>query len=346
MSSIEVRPFHRRDRQQLTDLVNAHAQAVVPGMGISVSALLSELERQPGEFIVDPWVSERVTLVAERRDRVAAAAHLLRYYADERAGRAYRGAGEIRWLVFWPQAPAGNPHWPDATEAAEALVAACVGQLKDWEVSSQGAGGELPVPGVYGVPEQWPHVRALYERAGFAHTGHTEVVYLAAVEDLPRPAGPPIAGMSAIRSVGISGTRLAAVLGAEVIGYIEVEVFEEGERLSRHGGWADIGNLHVTAEHRRQGVATWLLGQAAGWLRLAQAERLLSYAWLEGQDPAGQDYTAYRALLAASGFLQLTRTKRGWTRTAHNPHDPPTPTPTGRASVPSRLAGTQGAACR
>ncbi len=104
MSSIEVRPFHRRDRRQLTDLVNAHAQAVVPGMGVSVSALLSELERQPGEFIVDPWVSERTTLVAEQRDRVAAAAHLLRYYADERAGRAYRGAGEIRWLLFWPQA--------------------------------------------------------------------------------------------------------------------------------------------------------------------------------------------------------------------------------------------------
>jgi GNAT superfamily N-acetyltransferase len=319
MSSIEVRPFHRRDRQQLTDLVNAHAQAVVPGMGVSVSALLSELERQPGEFIVDPWVSERVTLVAEHRDRVAAAAHLLRYYADERAGQAYRGAGEIRWLLFWPQAPAGNPYWPDATEAAEALLAACIRQLEDWGVASQGAEGELPVPGVYGVPDQWPHIRGLYERAGFAHTGHTEVVYLAKVEDLPHPARPPLAGLSAHRSVGISGTRLSAVLGREIVGYIEVEVIEEGERLSRHGGWADVGNLHVTSQHRRQGVGTWLVGQAAGWLQLAQAERLLSYAWLEGQDPTGQDYTAYRAFLAASGFQQLTRTKRGWTRTLQSP---------------------------
>lgn len=319
MSSIEVRPFHRRDRQQLADLVNAHAQAVVPGMGVSVSALLRELERQPGEFIVDPWVSERVTLVAGQRDRVAAAAHLLRYYADERAGRAYRGAGEIRWLVFWPQAPAGNPYWPDATESAQALIAACIGQLEEWGVASQGAEGELPVPGVYGVPEQWPHIRALYERAGFAHTGHAEVVYLATVGDLPHLAGPPLAGLSVRRSVGISGTRLSAVLGEEVIGYIEIEVIEEGERLSRHGGWADVGNLHVTGQHRRRGVATWLLGQAAGWLRLAQAERLLSYAWLEGQDPTGQDYTAYRAFLAASGFTELTRTRRGWTRTQHSP---------------------------
>jgi GNAT superfamily N-acetyltransferase len=319
MSSIEVRPFHRPDRQQLTDLVNAHAQAVVPGLGVSVSALLSELERQPGEFIVDPWVSERVTLVAEQRDRVAAAAHVLRYCADERAGEAYRGAGVIRWLLFWPQAPARNRYWPDATGAAEALIAACIRQLEDWGVASQGAEGELPVPGVYGVPEQWPHIRGLYERAGFAHTGHTEVVYLAKVEDLPHPARPPLAGLSAHRSVGISGTRLSAVLGGEIVGYIEVEVIEEGERLSRHGGWADVGNLHVTSQHRRQGVGTWLVGQAAGWLQLAQAERLLSYAWLEGQDPTGQDYTAYRAFLAASGFQQLTRTKRGWTRTLQSP---------------------------
>ena len=67
MSSIEVRRFHRRDRDQLTGLVNAHAAAVVPGMGVSVATVLGQLEREPGEFIVDPWVSERVTLVAEQR---------------------------------------------------------------------------------------------------------------------------------------------------------------------------------------------------------------------------------------------------------------------------------------
>jgi GNAT superfamily N-acetyltransferase len=314
MPSIEVRPFHRRDREQLTDLVNAHAGAVVPGIGVSVSTVLSDLERQPGEAIVDPWVSERATLVAEQHDRVMAAAHLLRYHADERAGKAYRGAGGIRWLLFWPVAPAGNPYWPDATKAAETLIAACVRRLEEWGVTSQGAEGELPVPGVYGVPEQWPHIRALYERAGFAHTGHTEVVYLAKVEDLPHPAEPPIAGLAIRRSVGINGTRLSAVLGEKAIGYIETETLQGVERLSRHGGWADIGNLHVTEEHRRRGVATWLLGQAADWLQLAQAERLLTYAWLEGQDPTGQDYTGCRAFLAASGFGELTRTKRGWTR--------------------------------
>ena len=48
---------------------------------------------------------------------------------------------------------------------------------------------------------------------------------------------------------GINGTRLSAVLGDEVAGYIEVETLEDAGRLQRHGGWADIGNLH--AEHGR-----------------------------------------------------------------------------------------------
>ena len=60
---------------------------------------------------------------------------------------------------------------------------------------------------------------------------------------------------------------------------------------------------------------SWLLGQAADWLRLADVDRLLDYAWLEGTDPGGLDYADYRAFLPAVGFRELTRTKRGWNRT-------------------------------
>ena len=186
------------------------------------------------------------------------------------------------------------------------------------------AGGELPVRGVYGVPEQWPHISAVYERAGFRHTGHTEIIYLARLADLARPTTPPLPGLSVRRSVGINGCRLSAVLGDAEIGCIEVETFEEGERLSRHGGWADVGNLHVRAGYQRRGVATWLLGQAADWLELAQVDRLLDYAWAEGTDPGGVDYTGFRAFLPAAGFRELTRTRRGWTR-------PPQPPVTGAA---------------
>lgn len=35
----------------------------------------------------------------------------------------------------------------------------------------------------------------------------------------------------------------------------------------------------------------------------------------QGTDPGGLDYADYRAFLPAVGFRELTRTKRGWTRT-------------------------------
>src|SRR5918912_3577019 len=108
MSSIEVRPFRRSDREQLTQLVNAHVAAVVPGVSVSVNTVMSQLEREPGEFIVDPWVTERATLVAEQRGRVVAAAHLLRYGAGEEVGEAYRDNAELHWLLYWPRAN----HWP------------------------------------------------------------------------------------------------------------------------------------------------------------------------------------------------------------------------------------------
>jgi GNAT superfamily N-acetyltransferase len=313
MSAITVRPFRRSDREQLTELVNAHAAAVVPGLGGSVAAVLGALEHQGGEFIIGPWMSERVTLVAEQHGRVAAAAHLVRYSGADQVSPSYRGTGEIRWLLFWPEAPAGNPGWADGWEPARHLIAACLRRLAGWQVTREHAGGELPVRGVSGVPEQWPHVRALYTEAGFRHEGDTEVVYLAAVDQLPRPGAAPLPGLTVRRSVGINGTRLAADLATDRIGYIEVEIFDEGERLPRRAGWADVGNLHVAGPYRRRGVATWLLAQAAAWLRLAQVTRLLDYASLDDPGQPGGD-PGYRAFLAAAGFTELTRTQRGWTR--------------------------------
>jgi GNAT superfamily N-acetyltransferase len=303
MSSIEVRPFRRDDRNQVTDLVNAHAAAVVPGVSASVNAVLSQLEREPGEFIVDPWVSERMTLVAEQRQRIVAAAHLLRYAADDRVSNSYRDSGEIRWFLCWPEAP----FWPDATAAGDTLAAACIAQLERWAVARHYADGTLPVLGVYGVPEQWPHVRATYERAGFAHKGHTEIVFIAEVDDLVRAPEPPIPGLALQRSVGINGTRLSALRDGDVIAFIEVDTnLDDAVRLSRLAGWADIGNLHVDEAHRRRGIGTWLVGRAADWLRLARVDRVLDYAWPEQEDAI--------AFLEHVGFRELTQTKCGWER--------------------------------
>src|SRR5919197_2020969 len=101
MPTVQVRRFRRGDREQLTALVNAHVQAVVPGVSVSVNTVMSQLERDPGEFIVDPWVTDRVTLVAEQRRRVVAAAHLLRYGGGGEVGEGYHHPSEINWLLHW-----------------------------------------------------------------------------------------------------------------------------------------------------------------------------------------------------------------------------------------------------
>jgi GNAT superfamily N-acetyltransferase len=182
--SIEIRAFRRDDRDQLTALVNAHVAACIPGVAVSVNMVMSQLEREPGETIVDPWVIERKTLVAVERDAIVAGALLHRHGDGEEVGPDYRNAGLIRWFVARRS--------PD--EAADALMA----------------------------------------------------------------------------------------------------------------GWADIGNLWVAEQHRRLGIASWLLGIAADWLRLGGIERLLAYAWPEQVDELAFD--------AHHGFRELARTERGWVR--------------------------------
>lgn len=311
MSTCEVRPFRRADRDQVTALVNAHVQAVVPGMSVSVNTVLSQLEREPGEFIVDPWVIERATLVAEQRGRIAAAAHLLRYGAGAEVGESYRGAGEIRWLVCWPEAP----FWTDSAAAGDAVAAASVAFLVRSGATRLYADGALPAPGVYGLPAQWPHVHAILHRAGFDTGDRTEILFLADVQALPMiPA--PLPALALTRTLGINGTRFTALLDGAVVGYLEVEDCNgDAGRIVQHDGWADIGNLHIDEPHQRRRIASWLLGHAAEWLRLGHIDRLLGYAT--------PDETDSIAFLEHAGFTELTRTTRGWTRDTTTPQARP-----------------------
>jgi hypothetical protein len=268
-----IRPFTRADRDQLTALVNAHIAAVVPGASVSVNALLSQLEREPAEVIVDPWVVERRTLVAIENDAVVAGAHLLRYSDDDRVGGGYRGRIDIRWLVAQP----------DATAAAAELLAATSATIAD---------GSLPAPFVYGVPDVWPHIRALYAAAGF-EPSRVEVLLVADVGDLP--VGAP----EVQRTLG-GWTRLS--LGGA---YIELETdLTAGGLLSRFAGWADIGNLVAPDDDTRR----LLLAAAADWLRLGGVQRLVAYA-----DPGGETF------YVANGFRELVRTERGWVRAPEEP---------------------------
>jgi hypothetical protein len=151
-----IRTFIRPDRDQLTELVNVHIAAVVPGWALPVSALLAQFEREPAQYVVDPWVIDRTTLVAIERDRVVAGAHLKRYAADARVSPDYYGAGEVAWLLAWPR----------QHDAALALAHACTAKLDEWEVRRQWADGALPTPATFGIPAAWPHVRTVIEAAG------------------------------------------------------------------------------------------------------------------------------------------------------------------------------------
>jgi GNAT superfamily N-acetyltransferase len=297
-SEVEVRSYRRSDRQQLTALVNAHVAAVIPGISLSVAAVTSSLERDPGEFIVDPWVVERATLVAEQRQRVVAAAHLLRYGSADHVGENLRDTGEIRWLVCLPAVP----RWPDTMQAGDQLAQACLAQLDRWAVRRRYADGTLPVPAVYGVPEQWPHIREIYERAGFKTDGRTEIVFVAAVGNVPRWR-PSLPGLNIRRTLGVNGTRIWALSGDTVLGFIEVDTnLGEANRTAGIANWADVGNLQVVEEHRRQGIGSWLVAEAAGWLELAGINRLLDYA--------SPDDAACVSFLERIGFRELTRTVR------------------------------------
>jgi GNAT superfamily N-acetyltransferase len=307
MLPIQVRPFRRADRDQLTGLVNAHVEAVLPGVSVSPNAVLSQLEREPDEHLVDPWVVERRTLVAELRDNVVGAVHLLRYGREDAVGPAYRGSGELRWLLFLPGA--------EGVAAADALTAAALAAMDGWAVDAVHADGALPAPGCYGIPDRWPHVAAALDRAGFAPGERVEALYVADVDALPRPSDePPLPGLEARVALGGHATRVSAVLEDRVLGFHEVQSdLTAGGTLSRLAGWADTWELWVDADHRRRGLATWLVGRSAQRLRLAGARRLLDYVILAPESEADEGMPAFQRRL---GFVELARTRRGWRRPA------------------------------
>ena len=296
----EIRPFRRADRDQLTVLVNAHIAAVVPGWGVSTAALLAQLEREPSQYVVDPWVVQRRTLVAVERDRIVAAAHLKRYGTDERVMPDYHDAAEIAWLVCWPH----------AIDAGHELARACTDQLDAWRARRQYADGDLPTPATYGIPEAWPHVRAVVATAGFSDArGRTEYLFAGALDAVPLPGPAPIDGLDVRREISNLTTRFAASLGGDTIGYVHVrDDLSRGGTLSRLVKWADVWEWHVEPAFRRRGVATWLGRHAVDWLRLGGAERVLAtMAEEQAGEGVGELYRSF-------GWRPIGSARRGWRR--------------------------------
>jgi GNAT superfamily N-acetyltransferase len=304
---LEVRPFARHDRDGLTMLANRHIAAVLPGGAVPVATLLSQMERDPAEYVVDPWVTERATLVAIEADRVVAAAHLKRYCSDERASDDYRGAAEIGWLVCDPAHP----------EAGAGVVRAATERMGDWAARVWYADGNLPCLGVYGVPDAWPHVQRLLVDAGFDDDGgQIEVVYAGDLSEVPEPGPPPVESLALRRVVGPIGTSFEAWLDGQRVGVFEVDD-SHGTSNARVARWADEANHWVAASRRGRGIGTWLVRHACAWLRLGGSDRLLAYAVerrarrAEPMEATAEGCTPYYARF---GLHPITRTRRGWRR--------------------------------
>ncbi|HET6394927.1 MAG TPA: GNAT family N-acetyltransferase [Blastococcus sp.] len=293
-----VRPFRRSDREQLTALVNAHVCTVVPGWAVSSAALLAQIERDPGEYVTDPWVAERRTLVVEVSSRLVAAAHLRRYRDDGDVGPDWRAAAEIAWLVCWPA----------AEEAGVVLAGTCVRALEAWGARRQFADGELPTSATYGIPDSWPHVARILTAAGFApEPGRREVALAGDLDAVPPPGPAPVPGLSVRRSVGTFAARMEAVADGVVVGFAEAQDdHTRGGSLSRLDGWADLAELHVAEDRRGRGVGTWLIRNLVAWLRLGGTTRFLV--------AVGEDELALVDWFARFGWHPIGESRRGWER--------------------------------
>lgn len=294
--SVIVRVFGRRDRDQVTALVNLHVAAVIPGVVLSVNTVLGQLEREPDETVVDPWVAERRCLVAERGNEVVAAALLHRFRSDPDVGESYRGSGDIRWLICKP----------DAVEAGRQLLKRTLACMRAWRVRSVGAECALPALGCYGVPDSLPHLRGLLVEAGFAEPTRTEVVLAARCERL---AGHVLDGASVTRTLGVLGARFTLTRPGVELGFIEVcEHPAEMARSSTAARWADVGNLAVHDDVDFAQTMPALLSAAARWLLLGGVTLVMDY-WAEAIDPPH-----YLDQLRRAGFEVLVSNERGFAR--------------------------------
>ncbi len=241
----EFQSFHL---DQLQYLINSHLGSLIPGWALPSEYIASCLERNPNEFVTDPWVCERKTLIAMKNDRVCAAAHILRYRKDSPA----EGRGEIDWFVCWPK----------EVEAGQVILSTAVQQLDSWQTRAPLAGCNLPVPVFSGVPESWQHIIELFKRAGFT-PGHdeAEAIYGGRLASVEPPEEVPLPGIA--REMGEFGTRFVARLNNASVCCCECYTdLDQGGRLPAMTPWTELSEIATREDCRGQGIGTWVVKHA------------------------------------------------------------------------------------
>ncbi len=301
-SAIFIEPLRDTHLFQVQLLINRHLSAIVPGWALPEAFIASNLQRNPRENIIDPWVRERITLCACQRQYVVAAAHLLRYGNGPEVNPHYQNVGDLAWFLAWP----------DANEAATALLASARRQFAAWEVTREYAWDTgLPVGPFVGVPDVWPHIASTLEKAGYhprlGKEGE-EIVYGGPLDAAFAQASPPIAGLSLWRTMGtIDGARFVAKVDGKEVGVCECETdLTQGGTLPALQGWGELSELEINEVWRNRGIGTWLVGQAVAWHQLGGGQRMILAVTAE--DEAAGAGRFYQRL----GWHVLVRERKGW----------------------------------
>jgi GNAT superfamily N-acetyltransferase len=115
--------------------------------------------------------------------------------------------------------------------------------------------------------------------------------------------------MTIRRTVGWFGARFSAMLGGEELGRCGcLTDLDRGGTLPALRGWAELSEVHVAEGWRNRRVGSWLVGTAAGWLRLCRRDRVV-LAVNEDDEAAGAG-RFYRRF----GWDVLAREIRPWPR--------------------------------
>ena len=239
---------------------------------------------------------ERKSIVGIVRDRVCAAAHLLKYGEDTR----WKGVGEIDWILFWP----------GEREAGAAVLTECWRQMNAWQVLEERILGPLPVHACVGIPDVWPHIIGLIERFGYSSNEDVdESVYGGTLNEISSPGEPPVRGVTIHRDVGKFGTRFVARWGGRDVAHCEcISDLTEGGQLPALAGWAELSEVETSESMRNKGFGSWVVRHAVEWLRLAKCDRIVLSVTREDEEAgAGRFYKRF-------GWMPLVRQQKNWER--------------------------------
>jgi GNAT superfamily N-acetyltransferase len=290
---VSVEPHRDLHLEQLQRLVNCHLAGVVPGWRLPTRVIAGSLETD-----ADHWVAERHTLCAVEEDRLLGATQVLRYTTLGAVGPGYRGAAELAWLLFWPEAEA----------AASALIEAARALVSGWgSTRVYACDTSLPIPVVSGVPESWPHVSAALTRSGFEPLAADEHVLYGGRLPETVPQAPPIPGLEVRAAADEPGQRFLAELNGTEVGFLEWSPdLSCGGSLPALAGWAELCALRIREEWRGRGVGDWLVRRTVPFLRMVGVSRVVvAVAARDERDGAGR-------FCRRLGWEPVVRLEQGW----------------------------------